>query len=287
MKNRIAFTALLAVAMIYGLIDVLLRFVGNENYFSVVFFIFLFSTILLSPIIKLGKQSGEARSMKGLRLIVPLGFFQAATWLLLYFAVMNTSIANAVFGYMTTPIFVIVLSPFLLKECVNKHAAVALVLALLGVVMVFDPRRLMQYIAPIGIVSGILSGFSYAMVEILQRKLKDRYDPFSLTFLGKSAGLLIIFPLFLLNGATVPGVISTMIILLLGLAAISGGILACYGLKHVVAQSASIILLLEPLISMAAAFILFFEIPSLSTILGAILLLIADVIIIRNQSESS
>jgi drug/metabolite transporter (DMT)-like permease len=75
-----------------------------------------------------------------------------------------------------------------------------------------------------------------------------------------------------------------MIILLLGLAAISGGILACYGLKHLVAQSASIILLLEPLISMAAASILFLEIPSLSTILGAILLLIADVIIIRNQS---
>jgi drug/metabolite transporter (DMT)-like permease len=283
MKNRIAFIALLMVAIIYGLIDVLLRFVGNENYFSVVFFIFLFSTILLLPIIKLGKESGEARPLRGLRFIIPLGFFQVATWFLLYFAVMNTSIANAVFGYMTTPVFVIVLSPFLLKEYVNKHTAMALVLALVGVMLIFDPRNLMQYTAPIGIVSGILSGFSYAMVEILQRKLKDRYSPFSLTFLGKSVGMLIMFPFFLLNGAIVPSMISMMVILLLGSAGISGGILICYGLKHVLAQSASIILLLEPFISIVAAFMTFFEIPSLLTTLGASLLLSADIIIIRNQ----
>jgi len=284
MKSRLPFIALFMVAIIYGLIDVALRFVGNENYFSVVFFIFLFSTLLLLPIVKLGKELGKVRPLKELRLIVPLGFFQVATWFLLYFAVMNTSIANAVFGYMTTPVFVIVLSPFLLKEQINQHITVTLVLALVGIMLIFDPRNLMQHVAPIGIVSGILSGFSYAMVEVLQRKLKDRYSPFSLTFLGKSVGMMIMFPFFLLNGTAAPGMISMMVILLLGLAGLSGGILICYGLKHILAQSATIILLLEPFISIVAAFIIFFEIPSLLAVFGASLLLIADIIVIRNQS---
>jgi drug/metabolite transporter (DMT)-like permease len=43
-------------------------------------------------------------------------------------------------------------------------------------------------------------------------------------------------------------------------------------------------MLLESLISIVAVFILFLEIPSPLTVLGASLLVTADVIMIRNQS---
>jgi drug/metabolite transporter (DMT)-like permease len=215
---------------------------------------------------------------------VPLGFFVSATWFLIYFAIMNTSIANAVLGYMTTPIFVIVLSPFLLKEHINKPIIAALCLALLGILLIFDPRNLVESIAPIGIISGILAGFASAMVEIIGRKLKDDYSPFSLTFLGTAVGMLFMFPAFLLEGSAIPNITTILIIIVLGLGGISGGTLLYYGLKHILAQSASIILLLEPFVSIVAAFILFVEIPSSLTILGATLLVIADIIIIQKQA---
>src|SRR4030043_153516 len=184
MSKRLPFIALLVATVIYGLTNILIRFAGKENYFSVVFFVLLFSTIMFLPVLKFSGGLGEIKSLKELRLILPLGFFIATTWFLIYFAIMNTSIANAVLGYMTTPIFVIVLSPFLLKEHVNKPIIAALCLALLGVLLIFDPRNLVRSIAPIGIISGILAGFASAMVEIIGRKLKDDYSPFSLTFLG-------------------------------------------------------------------------------------------------------
>lgn len=283
MSNKLPFAALFIATIIYGFTNILLRFAGKEGYFSIIFFVLFFSTIMFLPILKISGGLSEIGSHKKLKLIVPLGFFVSATWFLIYFAIMNTSIANAVLGYMTTPIFVIVLSPFLLKEHVNKPIAAALCLALLGVLLIFDPRNLVKSIAPIGIISGILAGFASAMVEIIGRKLKDDYSPFSLTFLGTGFGMLFMFPAFLLEGAALPDITTILIIIVLGLGGISGGTLLYYGLKHILALSTSIILLLEPFVSIVAAFILFVEIPSSLTILGAILLAIADVIIIQKQ----
>lgn len=181
MSNKLPFAALFIATIIYGLTNILLRYAGKEHYFSIIFFVLFFSTIMFLPILKASGRLREIGSHKKLKLIVPLGFFVSATWFLIYFAIMNTSIANAVLGYMTTPIFVIVLSPFLLKEHVNKPIIAALCLALLGILLIFDPRNLVRSIAPIGIISGILAGFASAMVEIIGRKLKDDYSPFSLT----------------------------------------------------------------------------------------------------------
>ena len=283
MHKQFPFIALFTTTVIYGLTNILIRFASKENYFSTVFFVLLFSTIMFLPILKLGSGLSEVKSLRQLRLIVPLGFFVAATWFLIYFAIMNTSIANAVLGYMTTPIFVIVLSPFLLKEHINKPIAAALFLALLGVLLIFDPQNLIRAIAPVGIISGIFAGVASAMMEIIGRELKNQYGPFSLTFLGTSMGMLFMFPTFLVTGLIIPDTTSVIAILLLGLGGVSGSTLLYYGLKHIPASSASIVLLLEPFVSIVAAFIIFIEVPSILTILGAVLLVGADIIIIQNQ----
>ena len=283
MNRKLPFLALFSTTIVYGLTNILLRYAGSQDYFSVVFFVLLFSTLMLLPGLVFSHGLGEMKSRHELRLVLPLGFFSAATWFLIYFAIMNTSIANAVLGYMTTPVFVIALSPFLLKERINVQVLIALVLALIGVTLIFDPRNLIRSIAPVGIISGMLAGVASAMVEIIGRKLKDQYSPLSLTFFGTSVGTLILLPFFLLNGSSIPSMNSLLIILLLSLGGISGGTLLYYALKHIIAQSVSIIMLLEPLISIVAAFILFLEIPSPLTVLGAGLLVAADAIIIQNQ----
>ena len=283
MHKQFPFIALFTTTVIYGLTNILIRFASKENYFSTVFFVLFFSTIMFLPILKLGSGLSEVKSLRQLRLIVPLGFFVAATWFLIYFAIMNTSIANAVLGYMTTPIFVILLSPFLLKEQINKPIVAALFLALLGVLLIFDPQNLIRAIAPVGIISGIFAGLASAMMEIIGRRLKNQYSPFSLTFVGTSIGMLFMFPMFLVTGLIIPDTTSVIVILLLGLGGISGSTLLYYGLKHIPASSTSIVLLLEPFVSIVAAFIIFIEVPSILTILGAIMLVVADIIIIRNQ----
>ncbi len=283
MQERLPFVALLVATIVYGLTNILIRFASKESYFSVIFFVLLFSTLMFVPVLIFTRTISEVWSLKRFRLILPLGFFAAATWFLIYFAIMKTSIANAVLGYATTPIFVVALSPFLLKEHINKPILAALGLAVFGVLLIYDPRNLIQSIAPLGVIGGILAGFASAFLEIIGRKLRNQYSPYSLTFLGTAFGMLFIFPVFLLTGAAVPAVNSMGIIFVLGLGGVSGGTLLYYGLRHMLAQSASIMLLLEPFISIVAAFIIFIEVPSSLTIFGAILLVAADIIIIKKQ----
>jgi len=284
MQNRLPLIALLTATVIYGLTNILIRFVGDENYFSIVFFVLLFSSLMFLPVLIITRTFTEVSSLNNFRYIIPLGFFVAATWFFIYFAIMKTSIANAVLGYATTPIFVVALSPFLLKEHINKPIMAALALAIFGVILIYDPRNLIQSIAPLGVISGILAGLASAFVEIIGRKMRNQYSPYSLTFLGTAIGILFIFPAFLLTGASLPATDSMGTVFLLGLGGVSGGTLLYYGLKHIPAQSASIIVLLEPFISIVAAFRIFLEVPSYLTILGAILLVTADLIIIKEQS---
>lgn len=282
MKKALPFVSLFIVTIIYGLMNILFRFAGGVTYFSAVFLILLLSTIFLLPILSCRKKLRVTLSLKKIQFIVLLGLFQSATWLLTFFAIMNTSIANAVLGYMTTPIFVIVFSPLVLREKIGKQIWLPLFLAVAGILLIFDPRNLLKSIVPLGVVSGMLAGFSYAMVEMLGRKLRDQYDPFSLNFLATSFGMLFLLPLVLLDSSALPNTISLIVFLLLSLGGTVGGIMVYYSLKYVLAQKVSIILLLEPLISIIAALILFFELPSSLTISGAILLLTADLLVIRS-----
>ncbi len=283
MNNRLPIIALFVVATINGFVNVSFRFIGKEGYFSVVFFILLFSSVFLLPILRFNKERNGLMSLKYLWLMVPLGFFQAAAWSLTYFAVMNTSISNAVFGYLAAPVFVIVLAPFLLKEPTTKQMLAALVLAIIGILLMLDPRNILKSVAPIGIVSGILAGFTFAMIQIIGRKLKDHSSPPALAFQGALIGALIVLPLSFLGGQGLPSSSSMLVILLLILGGTGATILVYYALRQLPTQNASLLLLLEPFVSTIAAFFLFSETPSPIVLAGGGLLLIADIVIIRTM----
>jgi drug/metabolite transporter (DMT)-like permease len=243
----------------------------------------LFSTIILLPILKITKSLKEIRHLKKKKWLFVLGMVTATIWFTIYFSTTNTMIANAVFGFITSPIFVVVLSPFLLKENINRKIGIAFVISLIGIILIFDPIKILQSVISIGILAGFLMGFSSGMNSIAGRKLKDDYSPYSLVFLGSLIGMILIAPTLFFINLSVPSLYSLLIIVLISIVGVTGGIAIFYSLKYIKAQSVSIILLLEPLVSIIAAFIIFSEVPSVLTILGGALLLGADVIIIKNQ----
>jgi drug/metabolite transporter (DMT)-like permease len=243
----------------------------------------LFSVIILFPILKITKSLKEIRHLKKKKWLLILGLVTATIWFTIYFSTTNTMIANAVFGFITSPIFVVLLSPFLLKENINRKIGIAFLISLVGIILIFDPIKILQSVISIGILAGILMGFSSGMNSIAGRKLKDDYSPYSLVFLGSLIGMIIISPTLFFVDMYIPNIYSILIIVLISIVGVSGGVAIFYSLKYIKAQSVSIILLLEPLISIIAALIIFSEIPSMLTILGGALLIVSDVIIIKNQ----
>jgi len=283
MKNQLPIVGLFIITIIYGFTNIVYRFIGNVNFLFVAFLLMLFSTIILLPILKITKSLKEIRHLKKKKWLFVLGIVTATIWFTIYFSTTNTMIANAVFGFITSPIFVVVLSPFLLKENINRKIGIAFVISLIGIILIFDPIKILQSVISIGILAGLLMGFSSGMNSIAGRKLKDDYSPYSLVFLGSLIGMILIAPSLFFINLSIPSLYSLLIIVLISIVGVTGGIAIFYSLKYIKAQSVSIILLLEPLISIIAAFIIFSEVPSVLTIIGGALLLGADVIIIKNQ----
>ena len=283
MKNQLPIIGLFIITIIYGFTNIVYRFIGNVNFLFVAFLLMLFSTIILLPILKITKSLKGIRHLKKKKWLFVLGVVTATIWFTIYFSTTNTMIANAVFGFITSPIFVVVLSPFLLKENINRKIGIAFVISLIGIILIFDPIKILQSVISIGILAGLLMGFSSGMNSIAGRKLKDDYNPYSLVFLGSLIGMILIAPTLFFISLSIPSLYSILVIVLISIVGVTGGIAIFYSLKYIKAQSVSIILLLEPLISIIAALIIFSEVPSILTILGGALLLGADVIIIKNQ----
>jgi len=283
MKNQLPFIGLFIITIIYGFTNLAYRFIGDVNFLLVAFLLMLFSTIILLPMLKITKSLKEMRHIKKKRWLFVLGVVTTTIWLAIYFSTTNTTIANAVFGFITSPVFVVILSPFLLKENINWKIGIAFVVSLIGIILIFDPTKILQSIISIGTLAGILMGFSSSMNSIAGRKLKDDYSPYSLVFLGSFIGMILISPTLFFINLSMPSFYSILVILLISIVGVSGGIVIYYSLKYIKAQSVSIILLLEPLISIVSALIIFSEVPSLLTVFGGALLLISDVIIIKNQ----
>lgn len=106
-------------------------------------------------------------------------FFSGAAigfnWILLFEAYNYTSVATATLSYYFAPFFVILASPFVLKEKISLKKAICLLVALGG--MVFVSGMVKNGIPKLSEIKGILFGLGaavlYASVIILNKKLKD------------------------------------------------------------------------------------------------------------------
>lgn len=119
-----------------------------------------------------------------------LGF----NWILLFEAYQYTTVATATLCYYMAPIFVILVSPFLLKERLSMKKIVCVIVALVGMVLISGVVQSgMSGIAEVrGILLGLGAAVLYASVILLNKKIKDivAYDK-TIVQLGVAAFILL------------------------------------------------------------------------------------------------
>jgi DME family drug/metabolite transporter len=167
-----------------------------------------------------------------------------------------TSAANAIFLQYTGPAYVLLLSPWLLKEPMRRRDVLPIVLSLLGLSLFFvgkmEPGHALGN--ALGAVSGLFFGLS---VLFLRRDAKTgEGDAIPSTTLGNGLAALIAIPLSLgaLHTAFTAPSPAPLLALggLLWLGVVQMGVaylLFARGLKRVPAAEASLVSMLEPLLS--------------------------------------
>jgi drug/metabolite transporter (DMT)-like permease len=120
---------------------------------------------------------------------------------------------------------------------------------------------------------GVVSGFTYAILSILNRTYVKEYSSLVIAFYEQLVATIVLIPfLFLQKPVFQP----KDILLLILLGTVFTGIshtLFINGLKNTKTQTAGIITSLEPVYGITFAILLLGEIPTLSEVLGGIIIL--------------
>ena len=234
--------------------------------------------------IKIKKIKIDGKAIKKhLAILLVSGGFIGLNWVLLFESYRYTSVAVATLCYYMAPIFVMIVSPFLLKEKLTSRKMLCVIVALVG--MVFVSGVLDGGITDISELKGILFGLGaaalYASVVMMNQKLREvpTYDK-TIMQLGAAAVVLIPYILFVedLSAVTLTPLMAIMLIVV---GVVHTGIAyALYfgsmnGLK---AQTVALFSYIDPIVAIILSALFLKEPMTVYSAIGAVLVLGATMI---------
>ena len=208
--------------------------------------------------------------------LVVNGALLAVHWVAFFAAVQRASIAQALVGYASFPLFVVLFERA--HDGRARRLAVS-VLAVAGLVSsapsLAPGDRQLQ-----GLLLGILSGFAFAILVLRNRRLVAKIDPVTIAFWQNLAAALLLVPIALaVPGARAPSAADWALLAVLGIVCTAlAHTLFIASMQRVSAHTASVVAALEPVYGIALAAGLLAEIPSLRTLGGAALIVAAAVV---------
>lgn len=212
----------------------------------------------------------------------PVLFFSGAAigfnWILLFEAYNYTSVATATLSYYFAPFFVILASPFVLKEKMSVKKVVCLLTALAG--MFFVSGMVHNGLPQISEIKGILFGLGaavlYASVIILNKKLKDitAYDK---TIMQLLIAAVVVLPyIFITEDVSSISFNAKTVRLLVLVGIVHTGIAyAMYfnSIKNLKAQTVAVFSYIDPAVAILLSAFLLRENMDIYGIIGAVMIL--------------
>lgn len=203
-----------------------------------------------------------------------VGVAYAATLMLFVVANKLTTSANTIFLQSTSPLYILILAPLLLREPIRARDVVFMAAVGLGLMLFFVEREAPLATAPDPVLGNILaavSGLTWACTVIGLRWLGSQSDQnaaFPAMVSGNLTVLIVSLPLALPVVSSTPA--DWAMIAYLGLFQIAFAyLLLARGIRHVSALEASVLLLVEPALNPLWSWIVHAESPSAWALAGA------------------
>ncbi len=207
------------------------------------------------------------------------------------FAYSKTSIANAVLTHYTAPVIVAFLGTIFLGERVTVRVVLSIIIASAGLWIMLDGATIIEcfrnvfregfHLTPdlLGIISGLLSGFFYAILIVLIRVFMQRMNPYVVVFFQN-----LFMALMLLPFVNVLPYEKIWIFVIMGLLhSTLAPYLYYWGLRSVLATRTAVLGYLEPVGAIIFGMIFLAEAPPMRAYIGGALILVSGYLTIREK----
>lgn len=232
----------------------------------------LFSSAFLLIIMLYLKKDIKLKQQKHYFYLAVMGVILAIHWSTFFKSIQMSTVAIGLLTFSTFPVFVTFLEPYFFEEKIKLSDIVTAIITFLGVVLVIPKFQLGNSLTQ-GVVWGIISGFTYAILSMLNRKYVKEYSSAVIAFYEQFVAAIVLIP-FLFLQKSIFNLRDILLLMILG--TVFTGIahsLFIKGLKNVKTQTAGIISSLEPVYGIIFAAFLLREIPTLREVLGGAVIL--------------
>lgn len=271
---------LMASMVIFGTIGIFVRYIPLPSSFIAVVRGFVGALFVLFFLF-LKKSSPDGGAIrKNFAALALSGIFIGINWILLFEAYHYTTVATATLCYYMEPIFLILASPFLLKERLTARKVLCVLVALLGMVFVSGVIQtgIPSFSEARGILFGLGAALLYAAVVLMNFRITD-ISPYDKTFMQLGTGAIVLLPYVLLTqdlravgSALTPFVLG----MLLFVGIIHTGVayvLYFASMKDLKAQTIAIFSYIDPIVAILLSALLLKENIGIFGAVGAVLVL--------------
>jgi drug/metabolite transporter (DMT)-like permease len=223
--------------------------------------------IALALLLRAGRES-EPRGASFEWRLAGGGIVLALHWVAFFQAIQMANVAIGLLGFASFPLFVLLLEA-LLRERILRRAEWTTALLVTAGLLLLVPELSIDNRTVRGLIWGVVSGFSFALLAVMNRGLASRRSATSIAFWQNGIAAAALLPLV----AVTPTVLTPRDV---GLLIVLG--VVCTALAHTLfirslralsAHVASVVAALEPVYGIALAFLLLGERPELRTLIGA------------------
>ena len=232
---------------------------------------------LLLVVFAKGKGLDYSAIKRNLTILAASGACIGFNWILLFEAYRYTTVATATLAYYMAPIFVIMASPFVLKERLTAVKGLCVAMALTGMVLVSGVVQSgMDGVDFTGILCGVGAASLYATVILLNKFIKN-ISAYDMTIMQLGLAALVLLPYTMVTenfGALSPDTNSLLLLAVVGVIH-TGFTYAMYfsSIQGLKAQTVAIFSYIDPIVAIILSAVLLNESMDVYSMIGAVLVL--------------
>ena len=232
---------------------------------------------LLLVVFAKGKGLDYSAIKRNLTILAASGACIGFNWILLFEAYRYTTVATATLAYYMAPIFVIMASPFVLKERLTAIKGLCVAMALTGMVLVSGVVQSgMDGVDFTGILCGVGAASLYATVILLNKFIKN-ISAYDMTIMQLGLAALVLLPYTMVTenfGALSPDTNSLLLLAVVGVIH-TGFTYAMYfsSIQSLKAQTVAIFSYIDPIVAIILSAVLLNESMDVYSMVGAVLVL--------------
>src|SRR5436309_7740341 len=238
-----------------------------------------FAGLVLLAICLLRHVSLRPKQSRDGYLLLGQGVLLALHWTAFFQAINVSNVAIGLLSFSSFPLFTAMLEPLLLRQRPSRLQIVAALLILPGIYLLV-PSFSLQNQTTLGVMWGVLSGASFALLSVTNRWLGRSYSSLMISLYQDGIAAIVLVPIFFF---TATGSFWTphalLILFILGVVCTAlAHTLFIASMRDITAQSASLLASLEPVWGIIFGILLLGTIPTARTLLGGAIIISATLL---------